>query len=104
MTEKDDFITEVIFRKDKAKDGGVYAMFPYLQGTYEFGSVMGFMHVGQHSSYDYTYCISRSKPATEVEYKDLKAELESIGYNLKVVNKQNNDKYRKVYNEMRNRK
>jgi len=99
MTEKDDFITEVIFRKDKAKDGDVYAMFPYMQGDFKFGSVTGYMHVGQHTSCDYTYCITRSKPATETEYKDLKAELESLGYNLKVVKKQNSDMYLKAFNE-----
>ena len=70
--------TRVIFRK--FKDGDILALFPYLS---EGGAaVESYMHVGQHSSADYNGCIRRTKPATPEEYKDLAAELESIGYNL----------------------
>ena len=71
--------TRVVFRKFK-DNGDILALFPYLS---EGGaSVESYMHVGQHSGADYQHCISITKPATPEEYKDLAAELESIGYNL----------------------
>jgi len=70
--------TRVIFRK--YKDGDILALFPELS---EGGAgVESYMHIGQHSSADYRGCIASTKPATVAEYKDLQAELESIGYNL----------------------
>ena len=89
---------DVIFRK--WKDGSILALFPYCVDTYE-GSVMCYEHTGQHSSADYKYCISSSKLAKEHEYKPLKAELESMGYNLNVIKRQNYNKFLLELNEIR---
>ena len=78
--EKDTEQTLTIFRKDP--DGEVFALFPEDEGAP--GYSMSYQHIGQHSSADYRLCIRRSKPASPEEYADLKEELESIGYNLKI--------------------
>lgn len=88
--------TEVIFRVDNTKDfkGTIYALFPYIQGTNRFGSVLTYQHLGQHSAADYNHCIKTSKPAKPEQYKDLFNELVQQGYDdLKVVHRQNNSKY-----------
>lgn len=85
---------DVVFRKDK---NGVFALFPHDVVNNQ-GHVNSYQHIGQHSSADYTHCIKTSKKATESEYNDLKKELESIGYNnLKVVQKQNYNKWLESY-------
>ena len=74
--------TKVVFRKFKNK--GVLelvALFP--EDSHRHGYMTGsYMHIGQHSNCDYQAVISITTPATPEEYKDLKSELESIGYNL----------------------
>lgn len=50
------------------------------------GNILCYAHIGQHSEADYGYYL-RGKQATPSEYKELKAELESIGYDIKVVKK-----------------
>ena len=89
---------DVIFRK--WKDGSILALFPHCVETYK-GNVMSYEHTGQHSSADYGYCIYSTKPAKEHEYKPLKAELESIGYNLNVIKRQNYNKFLLGLNEIR---
>lgn len=74
--------TEVIFRKFK-DDGSLIALFPYEE--WAEGSCGSYMHVGQHGGADYNHCIKASKPAKLSEYKDLKEELQSLGYVLKVI-------------------
>ena len=75
-------VTEVIFRKEK--DNSITAVFPKL--SYRQGyKVTYYTHIGQHGECDYSYFTKQTKPATPEEYKDLKEELESIGYNLKVI-------------------
>ena len=71
--------TPTIFRR--WPDGKILALFPMDD---ENGYCSSYMHVGQHSEADYWMCVSATKPATPAEYADLKAELESIGYNVKV--------------------
>tara|TARA_B110000503_G_C6810497_1_gene274815 strand:+ start:155 stop:451 length:297 start_codon:yes stop_codon:yes gene_type:complete len=94
--EKDKHITEVIFRFDK--EYGVYALFPYEIDTYT--TVSSYAHVGQHSGANYQHCINTSRPATEVEYKDLFNELENyVGYNLKVVKKMSYQKWKAAHDE-----
>jgi len=87
----------VIFRMF---EGEVLALFPYDIYNH-IGLVNSYMHVGQHSGEDYSSCIERSKPATEKESKDLKKELESIGYNLTIVKRRNFNKYINAFNESR---
>lgn len=100
--EKDTHITEVVFRADKAGDfkGIVFAMLPHECADLK-GNVTCYEHVGQHHSADYKGCVAKSRLATEEEYSDLKREMEGLGYNLKVVTKQNYDKYLKSYYEVR---
>lgn len=99
--EKDKNITDVIFRVDTSKDwkGTVFALLPYE--VERNGSVTSYQHVGQHSSANYNHCISTSRPALPAEYADLKAEMESIGYNFNVVKKANNAKYLTSYKAIR---
>lgn len=100
--EKDNYKTDVVFRVDKTGKfkGTVYALMPHEVSTLN-GLVTTYQHVGQHSSAEYRYCIAQSRPATPEEYKDLKEELESIGYDVNVIKKQNYDKYLKSYYEVR---
>ena len=91
--EKDTHITEVIFRVDTTKDfkGTVFALLPYE--IERNGTVTSYQHVGQHSTADYNHCVKTSKLAKESEYTDLKKEMESLGYNIKVIKKRNYRKY-----------
>lgn len=99
--EKDTYKTDVIFRVDTTKDfkGTVFALFPHE--VERNGLVTSYQHVGQHSSADYYGCIITSRLATENEAKDLKKELEQLGYNLNVVKKQNRAKYIISFHESR---
>ena len=95
--KKDDYITEVIFRKWKPckeypNDVQIIALFPYEIEDFS-GNVLCYERVGQHGGANYTYCLSASVPAKAEEYNSLKTKLESIGYNLKVINKRNYKKY-----------
>jgi len=78
-------LTKVIFRKfGKAEDHEIIALFPRIAGNMNPSTMMSYQHVGQHGAAD---CIDNTTLATEDEYKDLKKELESIGYNLKIAKK-----------------
>jgi hypothetical protein len=81
--EKDNFITPVVFRKE-GQD--ILAVFPEQTGTNDPHTCGCYSHVGQHSSMDIMYLkeLYKTKPVKPSEYADLKTELESIGYNLKV--------------------
>jgi len=94
MAKKDKHKTDIIFRCDKSGDfkGIVFALFPHEVEDYN-GNVTSYQHIGQHCAADYKGGINDSRPATEEESRDLKKELESIGYNINVVKKQNYDKY-----------
>lgn len=87
---KDTNVTDVIFRVDTTKDfkGTIFALFPHLVADLQ-GNIMSYQHIGQHSGANYLHCIKTSKPATEKQYKDLKSELEQIGYSLRIVKRQN---------------
>jgi hypothetical protein len=99
---KQPYKTDVIFRKDTTKEfkNTIFALFPHCVND-TTGNVLSYQHVGQHSSADYQHCISKSKLATETEYTDLKKELETIGYDLNIIKKQNHKKYLKNYYETR---
>lgn len=94
--EKDNFVTEVVFRK--YKDGQVIALFPYNVENYK-GDIVSFMHVGQHSGADYNHVVNKTKLITNPEeYKELKHELENdMGYDLKVIRKRKFNKYIQNY-------
>jgi chromosome segregation and condensation protein ScpB len=101
--KKDDYITEVIFRKWNRKNfkGDIIALFPYEIFNLR-GDILSYEHIGQHSGADYDDCILQTTPAKENEYNDLKTELESIGYNLKVVKKLNYKRYLQELSKVKN--
>lgn len=84
-------LIKVQFRKFK---GEIIAVFPYEIESNT--NVLNYAHIGQHSS-----CIWNinqfSKPANEVEYKDLLSELQSIGYNLQVIKRRSHREYLKAF-------
>jgi hypothetical protein len=95
--EKDKDITRVIFKKDYnkwIKEWEVFACL--LDCEVNPGKVVIYQHVGQHSEGDILYC-ANCKWATIDEYYSLMQELESIGYNLKVVRKFNYKKGKGAY-------
>ena len=49
------------------------------------GYCSSYLHVGQHGTAHFGYCIGASTKATETEYAPLKTELEDMGYNLEVI-------------------
>lgn len=82
---KDNYKTKVIFRKFKST-GEVIALFPELPGTNDYSTCESYMHIGQHSAASVSLS-SITVRAREEEYASLQAELESLGYNLEVVNR-----------------
>lgn len=93
-------ITEVLFRKDR--EDIVFAILPYDIADFK-GGVTTYERLGQHSAGDYDHCIKTSKPATEVEYTPLKTEMESIGYNFKIVKQRNYNRYITAYNNLKSK-
>jgi len=83
-------ITKVVFRKFNHTYSGceIIALFPEIaeEGS---GSCLSYQHIGQHGAADYNYCIAISIPATPEEYASLQSELQSIGYNLKIMQRRN---------------
>lgn len=64
----------------------VFAFFPNDIYTHTSrGTFTSYAHVGQHSPCHIDYA-NECKEATPEQYADLKSELESIGYKLKVLN------------------
>jgi len=59
----------------------VVALFPEEKGIN--GYIMSYQHVGQHGDADKS--LLKCKKATPEQYKDLKKELEEIGYSLIVI-------------------
>ena len=99
--------TPVMFRTYKSGHfkGDVDALFPTIPCDLTYGHVQVYAHVGQHTCGDYNLIMSRTRPSKPKEYKDLKKELESLGYKLKVVKKMSpkmREEYRKEYYAMRN--
>ena len=72
----------VVFRKWRS-NGDVLALFPDVQAD-RFGHVNSYEHVGQHGAAEYANCVRLTTPAKPREYAALKAELEGIGYKLRV--------------------
>lgn len=95
--KKDIYKTDMVFRVDRS---GVFALFPHEVCHYT-GHVTSYQHVGQHGGANYGHCIQQSKKATPEEYKDLYEELESIGYNINIVHRQNYDKWLKSYKDVK---
>ena len=84
--KKDKQKTDVVFRK--FQEGDIIAIFPkeiYNEVIYGKNRVLSYQHIGQHGGCN-TVLITELQKATKREYSDLKKELESIGYNLRVKN------------------
>lgn len=91
--------TDVLFRKEK--EGTILAVFPYDISTLE-GSITCYAHLGQHSSMTWDYLRSTKPVKDKREYADLYAELKSIGYDLRVIQKRNYNKYLNELYKVRN--
>ena len=70
----------VVFRMWR---GDVIALFPAIAADTS-GHCLSYQHIGQHGGADYAAIIADSRPAMVDEYAGLKAELEGIGYALRV--------------------
>lgn len=73
----------VVFRK--WKNGSVIALFP--DEAWTDTQCASYEHVGQHGGADYSHVVRATKPATAQESASLAAELESIGYKLRIVSR-----------------
>ena len=91
--EKDNFKTDVMFRVER--DGTILAVFPHKVQTKD-GFVSCYDSVSGHNVMDYKYRKHTKKGKPE-QYADLKQELESIGYDLNIVQKQSRSKYLQSY-------
>lgn len=82
-------ITKVIFRKwNKSvdKNQGIIAIFPEDPATMSSYNCNSWEWVGEHGACDPGLVIKVSKPATEIEYQEVKDYLENYyGYNLDVI-------------------
>ena len=89
--KQDEFKTEMIFRKEK--NGDILAVFPY-EPYNDIHNVVGcYAHLGQHGGCHFDYVLKETKPAKPEEYAALYKELESLGYNIKVVRRRNYQRY-----------
>lgn len=70
-------MTKVLFRK--TKDGYIDAVFPFELSTFQ-PTMVCYSRIGQHSSACPLWVYQDTSPASPEEYKSLKKELESIGY------------------------
>ena len=75
--------TKVIFRKFK-KDGSIIAIFPEELSILSAEACWSYMRVGQHSPCIPVVITPVTDLAKEKEYRSLFEELESIGYNLEI--------------------
>lgn len=64
----------VIFRKDNS--GNIIAFFPEMACNY--GKIMCYAHIGQHSEADIFFYMCDTKPAKQSEYDELLKEIKSI--------------------------
>jgi len=87
--EQDKHKTAAILRKWLQKDGGsIIALFPETPAGTHGQYVMSYEHLGHNGAANYGSVIVRTVLATKEEYRDLKCELEALGYNLEVCTRQ----------------
>lgn len=76
---------KVIFRKYKNEHTGEYNIIAFFPESYNYGDVMSYEHIGQHSEASIMF-YRETKPASLNEYLPLYQELtEKVGYNLRVM-------------------
>lgn len=64
---------KVVFRK--VKNGDIIAFMPEIKANY--GNIMSYMHIGQHSEASYKF-YTETKKAVRSEYESLLKELERV--------------------------
>lgn len=90
--KKDTFKTKVLFllepKEGENQPPETFAYFPnkYHNKHMDDKVFMCYAHIGQHSACHQDYA-NECKEATKEQAADLMAELESIGYNLQILNK-----------------
>jgi len=90
--EKDTFKTKVLFLLDKPEGDFLCDVFAYFPNSYYYGkhtdknTLTSYASLGQHSACTKKYA-NECKQATKEQAADLVSELESIGYNLEILNK-----------------
>jgi hypothetical protein len=80
-------LTPVLFRVEQTSQsiaGGVTAVFMCEPYSLDGLQMSCYAHVGQHGACTWQWVRERTRAATPDEYAALKAELESIGYKLRV--------------------
>lgn len=75
--------TKVIFRR--WRDGSIIALFPLEPWDVNGLQCSSYMHNGQHGGANTGIVNGPTKPAKTEEYASLKKELESIGYDLEII-------------------
>jgi len=88
--KKDTKKTDVKFYYER-HNNEVFAFFPadpyHHAGHPDYKSVFTcYAHVGQHSGCNISYVKGRKKCTNEADFMPLKSELESLGYNLNILN------------------
>jgi len=78
--------TKVLFVKE---DGLTIAVFPSLKWD-KVGNLTCYAHVGQHGPLSLSYFQGLEVVENPAQYLELKKELTSIGYDLRIVNEQGN--------------
>jgi len=71
-------VTPTIFRRHA--DGEIIALFPTIPADTRAEHCLSYVHVGQHGAADPALVISRTRPATPDECRELMVELAGIGY------------------------
>lgn len=79
---------DVVFRK--WPDGTIDALMPY-ESEVDY-KVTCYSRIGQHCQADYDYVVSKTKLASEDEYRPLLNELLSLDYEVRVIKKANKTK------------
>jgi len=90
MENKDTYKTKVVFRKHK--NGDVIALFFEEVADYAGLYCLSYEAIGQHGAAS-TFLVDDTKLATPEEYKALKEELESIGYDLEIYSRMSSNAY-----------
>lgn len=75
-------VTPILFRLWR---GGLIALMPYDVADLSPRHCMSYQHVGQHGAADPLGIVEDSRPAAADDYGPLLSELQSIGYEVKVL-------------------
>lgn len=63
----------------------ILALLPFIVGDPDPRTCMSYQHIGQHGAAAFNAMLDESRPATQDEYADLQTELESMEYELAIV-------------------